>query len=62
MKELKFIEDERCNQFRTMKNANRLKKKLVRLVGPHYIAKSITWRDLEPFYCYTVVLGCVKKW
>ena len=61
MNELKMIEDDRVNEFRTMLNANRHKNNMVRTIGPHYVVKTITYRNLEPKACYTVVMGAVKK-
>jgi hypothetical protein len=58
---LPLIEDERIGQYRTRINALKAYKSSAYPKLPHIITKTITWRNLEPYKCFTVVLLAPSK-
>ena len=50
----KYDERAGCGQFSSKRAAQ---KAASRYNHPHRVVKTVTYRDLQPYYCWTIVLG-----
>lgn len=50
-------EGERAGQYCTWAAAATEARRLSRTGVPHHVVKTVTWRNLNPRRCYTVVMG-----